>query len=134
MYKYLAMAPSFEGRSLAWRVRFRTRSGRNISLSFQDHSDAVNFESDVTANPWQCYFVLCSTTLYYAVLVCTTQYYLVIRSTSLYYPVLACTTQHYFVLRDATLYYAVHMTEFVHRMCTCVSIKQSRLLNASAYV
>ena len=45
------MAPSFEARSLAWRVRFRTRSGRNISLSFQDHSDAVNFESDVTADP-----------------------------------------------------------------------------------
>ena len=56
-------------------------------------------------------FVLQSTTLYCAVLLCTTEVtteeYFVLQSTTLYYGVSLCTTEDYFVLQSTTLYYTM---------------------------
>ena len=59
------------------------------------------------ATPKLYCFVLHNTTLYYTILLCTTQYYFVLHSTTLYYAVLLCTTQYYVVLPNTILYYAV---------------------------
>ena len=42
--------------------------------------------------------LLRSTTLYYAVLLCTTHYYSALQSITLYYALLLCTTEYYFAL------------------------------------
>ena len=56
------------------------------------------------------YFVLQSTSLYYAVLLYTRKYQFVLRNTTLYYRVPVCTTPYYCVLRSTRLYYRVAVT------------------------
>jgi len=122
------MAPSFEARSCTWRIRFKTRSGRNISLSFQDFSEAANFEGNVTASPPDCDDDRLSTRskrqkvtaapkqkLAEAASCASKSYSVQTSHVDLYYRVPVCTTEYQFVLQSTSLYYRVPFCTTEHQ-------------------